>query len=92
MDARDGFLKMALEELKLMGDKFDELDQEMASLLSVHQDVVQRLAEAVGSSISIGETAGFMGGPLLWRGRKCRDQLQPAFAKRQQVVLLSSWY
>ena len=38
-------LKMALEELKLIEQQIDKLDQEMASLLSAHQDVVQRLAE-----------------------------------------------
>jgi transposase len=41
-------LKMALEELKLIEEQIDKLDQEMASLLSAHQDVVQRLAEVPG--------------------------------------------
>jgi transposase len=35
-------LKMALKELELMEEQIDKLDQEMASLLSAHQDVVQR--------------------------------------------------
>jgi transposase len=44
-------LKMALEELKLMDEQIDKLDQEMASLLSSHQDVVQRLAEVPGLGV-----------------------------------------
>jgi len=44
-------LKMALEELKLMDEQIDKLEQEMASLLSVHQDVVQRLAEVPGLGV-----------------------------------------
>src|SRR6184192_1853437 len=41
-------LKMALEELTLMEEQIDKLDHEMASLVSAHQDVVQRLAEVPG--------------------------------------------
>src|SRR5262245_31273807 len=41
-------LKMALEELKLMEEQIDKLEQEMASLLSTRQDVVQRLSEVPG--------------------------------------------
>ena len=44
-------LKMALEELKLMEEQIDKLDQEMASLLSAHQDVVQRLTEVPGLGV-----------------------------------------
>ncbi len=44
-------LKMALEELKLIEEQIDKLDQEMASLLSAHQDVVQRLAEVPGLGV-----------------------------------------
>jgi len=36
---------MALEELKLLEEQIDKLEQEMASLLSAHHHVVQRLAE-----------------------------------------------
>jgi len=36
---------MALEELRLIDEQIGRLDQEMASLLSEHQDAVQRLAE-----------------------------------------------
>src|SRR5215831_7892147 len=35
-------LKMALEELRLIEEQIGQLDQEMASLLSQHQDAVQR--------------------------------------------------
>src|ERR1041385_6057916 len=38
-------LKMALEELKLIEEQIDKLEQEMATLLSAHQDAVQRLAD-----------------------------------------------
>jgi len=44
-------LKMALEELKLIEEQIDKLDQEMASLLSGQQDVVQRLAEVPGLGV-----------------------------------------
>src|SRR5262249_5930497 len=44
-------LKMALEELKLMDEQIDKLEQDMASLLSGHQDVVQRLAEVPGLGV-----------------------------------------
>src|SRR6202040_1350412 len=41
-------LKMALEELRLIDEQIGQLDQEMANLLSQHQDAVQRLAEVPG--------------------------------------------
>jgi transposase len=44
-------LKMALEELKLIEEQVDKLDQEMATLLSAHHDVVQRLAEVPGLGV-----------------------------------------
>jgi transposase len=44
-------LKMALEELKLMEEQIDKLEQEMASLLCGHQNVVQRLAEVPGLGV-----------------------------------------
>jgi transposase len=44
-------LKMALEELRLIDEQIDKLDQEMASLLSQHQDAVQRLAEVPGLGV-----------------------------------------
>ena len=44
-------LKMALEELNLIEEQIDRLEQEMASLLSAHQDVVQRLAEVPGLGV-----------------------------------------
>ncbi|MGB7436619.1 MAG: transposase [Candidatus Acidiferrum sp.] len=44
-------LKMALEELRLIDEQIGELDQEMASLLSRHQDAVQRLAEVPGLGV-----------------------------------------
>jgi transposase len=44
-------LKMALEELKLMEEQIDKLEREMASLVSAHQDVVQRLAEVPGLGV-----------------------------------------
>ena len=44
-------LKMALEELKLIEEQIDKLDHQMASLVSAHQDVVQRLAEVPGLGV-----------------------------------------
>jgi len=44
-------LKMALEELRLIDEQIGELDKEMASLLSKHQDAVQRLAEVPGLGV-----------------------------------------
>ena len=44
-------LKMILEELQLIDNQIGQLDQEMASLLSQHQDAVQRLAEVPGLGV-----------------------------------------
>jgi len=44
-------LKMALEELRLIDEQIGQLDQEMARLLSQHQDAVQRLAEVPGLGV-----------------------------------------
>src|SRR5207247_2300643 len=44
-------LKMALEELRLIEEQIGQLDQEMARLLSHHQDAVQRLAEVPGLGV-----------------------------------------
>jgi transposase len=44
-------LKMALEELRLIDEQIGELDEERASLLSEHQDAVQRLAEVPGLGV-----------------------------------------
>ncbi|PYX13730.1 MAG: IS110 family transposase [Acidobacteria bacterium] len=44
-------LKMALEELRLLDEQIGRLDQEMAGLLSEHQDAVQRLAEVPGLGV-----------------------------------------
>src|SRR6266853_5238128 len=44
-------LKMMLEELRLMDEQTGQLDQEMANLLSQHQDAVQRLAEVPGLGV-----------------------------------------
>src|SRR5512140_897614 len=44
-------LKMVLEQLRLIDEQIGELDKEMASLLSEHQDAVQRLAEVPGLGV-----------------------------------------
>jgi transposase len=44
-------VKMGLEELQLIDDQIGRLDQEMAGLLSKHQDAVQRLAEVPGLGV-----------------------------------------
>jgi transposase len=41
-------IKMALEELQFIEGQMDDLDHEIADLLSQHQDAVQRLAEVPG--------------------------------------------
>jgi transposase len=42
---------MALQELRLIDEQIGRLDQEFASLLSEHQDAVQRLAEVPGLGV-----------------------------------------
>jgi transposase len=44
-------LKMALEQLHFLEQQIVQLDQEMANLLSHHQDAVQRLAEVPGLGV-----------------------------------------
>src|SRR5262252_6602513 len=44
-------LKLALEELHLIEQQIAQLDQEMAILLTHHQDAVQRLAEVPGLGV-----------------------------------------
>src|SRR6202040_939864 len=44
-------LKMMLEELRFMEEQTGQLDQEMANLLSQHQDAVQRLGEVPGLGV-----------------------------------------
>jgi transposase len=44
-------IKMALEDLQLMERQRDQLDHEIADLLSQHQDAVQRLAEVPGLGV-----------------------------------------
>src|SRR5713101_2995054 len=44
-------LKMALEQLQFLEQQIRQLDQEMASLLSQHQDAVKRLAEVPGLGV-----------------------------------------
>jgi len=44
-------LKMVSEELRLIDEQIGELDKEMASLLSEHQDAFERLAEVPGLGV-----------------------------------------
>src|SRR5256712_9724504 len=44
-------LKMALEQLQFLEQQIGQLDQEMASLLSQHQDAAERLAEVPGLGV-----------------------------------------
>src|SRR5260370_40789914 len=46
---------MALEELRLIDEQIGELDKQMASLLSEHQDAVQRLAEVPGLGVDLAQ-------------------------------------
>jgi transposase len=45
-------LKMVLEELQFLEQQIVQLEQEMASLLSQHQEAVQRLAEVPGLGVA----------------------------------------
>jgi len=45
-------LKMSLEELQLIEQHMDQLDHEIANLLSHYQDAVQRLAEVPGLGVN----------------------------------------
>jgi hypothetical protein len=42
---------MFLEELQLIDQQMSQLDQELASLLSRHQDAVEHLAEVPGLGV-----------------------------------------
>jgi transposase len=44
-------LKMALEQLQFLEQQIHQLDEEMANLLSQHQDAVKRLAEVPGLGV-----------------------------------------
>jgi transposase len=44
-------LKMALEEVRVFEEQIQQLDQEMARLLTAHQEAVQRLAEVPGLGV-----------------------------------------
>src|SRR5947207_9110497 len=44
-------LNMALEQLQFLEQQIGQLDQELASLLHLHQDAVQRLAEVPGLGV-----------------------------------------
>jgi len=45
-------LKMMLDELELIDKQMGQIDQEMASLLSPHQDALKRLAEVPGLGVA----------------------------------------
>jgi transposase len=86
-------LKMALKQLQFLEQQIGQLDQEMASLLSQHQDAVERLAEVPGLGVDsaqqiiaeVGPTAAtfpsekclLLGGRLPRRRRERRHELQP---------------
>jgi transposase len=68
-------LKMALAELQFIERQISKLDREIASLLSQHQDAVQRLAEEPGLSVDSAQqiiaevgaaAATFPSGKQLW--------------------------
>ena len=44
-------LKMTLEHLQILEQQSGQLDQELATLLHPHQDVVERLAEVPGFAV-----------------------------------------
>ncbi len=70
-------LKMALQELRLIGEQIGRLDQEMASLLSTHQGAVQRLAEIPGLGVN--------------SAQQIIAEVRPAAATFPSEKCLSSW-
>ena len=48
-------LQMALKECRLIDEQISKLDQELANLLSEHQDAVQRLAEVPGLGVDFAQ-------------------------------------
>jgi transposase len=70
-------LKMALEQLQFLEQKIGRLDQEMASLLTPHQDAVQRLAEVPGLGVD--------------SAQQIIAELGPAAATFLSEKCLSSW-
>jgi transposase len=64
-------LKMALEELRLIDEQIGELDKEMASLLSEHQDAVERLAEVPGRGVDSAQQIIAEVGPTAATSEKC---------------------
>lgn len=68
-------LKMALEELQLIEQQMNQLDQEIANLLSHYQDAVQRLAEVPG-------LGGGLGTPDHRRSGRCSGDISLREASR----------
>ena len=67
-------LKMVLEELQFLEQQIVQLEQEMANLLSQHQEAVQRLAEVPGLGVaSVQQIIAEVGAELrrLPRGSTC---------------------
>jgi len=64
-------LKMALEELRLIDEQIGQLDQEMANLLSQHQDAVQRLAEVPGLGVDSAQLSFRAFGRETYESRVC---------------------
>jgi RNA polymerase sigma-70 factor, ECF subfamily len=63
-------LKMVLEQLQFLEQQIGQMDQEMANLLSQHQDAVQRLAEVPGlggerehAAVTLTRVAGYRRSP-----------------------------
>jgi transposase len=70
-------LKMVLEQLQFLEQQIGQLDQEMASLLSQHQDAVQRLAEVPGLGVD--------------SAQQIIAEVGPAAATFPSAKQLSSW-
>jgi transposase len=86
-------LKMALEQLQFLEQQIGQLDKEMASLLSQHQDAVERLAEVPGLGVDSAQQIIAEVGPTAttfpsqkclssWVGA-CPGELQPPIPKGQ---------
>jgi transposase len=86
-------LQMALEQLQFLEQQIGQLDKEMASLLSQHQDAVERLAEVPGLGVDSAQQIIAEVGPTAttfpsqkclssWVGA-CPGELQPPIPKGQ---------
>jgi len=79
-------LKMMLEQLQFLEQQISQLDQEMASLLSQHEDAVRRLAEVPGLGVDSAQQIIAEVGPTATTfpsGKHLSSWLAPALVTRR---------